>query len=329
MPSATAEVRAVAQHWFARLLAPDCGESERSAFVRWRAADPAHDAAYREIEDIWARSARMREDPAIVTALAEALRPTERRRPFWSNTWLSLAAAAAVILVVTTAFWRLWPEDVPAVRYATALGEQRTVALQDGSHVVLDTNTELLVRLGKRERDLTLEHGRADFTVRHDAQWPFVVHTAEGSVTATGTRFQVRVQDGESTVTLLRGGVRVATKDDAHSTVLAPDESVTVEASGLLGAPHIVSDAELSSLRGWTQGNLVVKSWPLTAVLAEMNRYSSTKLRLGDPSLGSVSISGVFKAGDQKSFAMALEYGWAMHAELRPAHNEIVLTPAR
>ncbi|KRE89464.1 hypothetical protein ASG87_03780 [Frateuria sp. Soil773] len=322
----SAEVRATAQRWFARLLASDCSESERAAFVRWRTADPAHDAAYRQVEDIWTRSARMREDPAIAMALAEALQPAKWYYPISSHKWLSLAAAAAVILVVATASWWFWLGNASAVRYVTALGEQRTVALEDGSRVVLDTNTELLVRFGHRERDLTLKHGRADFTVQHDAQWPFVVHTAEGSVTATGTRFQVRVQDDKSTVTLLQGGVKVATNDAAKSVILTPSESIILEPSGRLGASHAVSDAELSSLRGWTQGNLVVKGWPLTAVLAEMNRYSSTKLRLGDPSLGSTSISGVFKAGDQKSFAMALEYGWAIHADLRSADNEIVLT---
>lgn len=329
VPSTSAEARAAAQRWFARLLAPDCSGSERAAFARWRAADPAHDAAYRQVEDVWARSARMREDPAIAMALVEALRPAKQSHLIRNRKWLSLAAAAAVILAVGTASWRFWPGEAQAVRYSTALGEQRTVKLEDGSLVVLDTNTELSVRFNSRERDLTLGRGRADFTVRHDAKWPFVVHTAEGSVTATGTRFQVRVQDDKSTVTLLQGGVKVATSDATESAVLTPNESITVEAPGRLGVPRAVSNAELSSLRGWTQGNLVVKGWPLTAVLAEMNRYSSIKLRLGDPSLGSTSISGVFKAGDQKSFAMALEYGWAIHADSRPSANEIVLTRRR
>lgn len=324
--SASSEVRAAAQQWFARLLASDCSESDRAAFARWRAADPAHDAAYRGVEDIWARSARMQVDPAITEALEEALRPAKRRNPFWSSKWRSLAAAAAIILVIAMASLRFWPGEASTVRYDTAIGVQRTITLKDGSRVVLDTNTTLLVRFGSRERDLTLKRGRADFTVRHNAEWPFVVTTAEGSVTATGTRFQVRVLDGKSMVTLLRGGVKVATKDDTQSAVLTPDESITVGASGRLGAPQKVSRAELSSLQGWTKGDLVVKGWSLAAVIAEMNRYSSTKLRLGDPSLGSTSISGVFKAGDQKSFAMALEYGWAIHADPQPSDHEIVLT---
>lgn len=323
--SAHAEIRNAAQQWFARLLAPDCSDTERAAFNRWRAADPVHDAAYREVEQVWERSAGMREDPAIAAALQEAMRPAARvgkpRR--W---WPALATAASVALVVSVLLWTFAAEDVPEVRYATVLGEQRTIALEDGSEVVLDTDTALRVQFGKRQRNLTLQHGQADFKVHHDTNRPFVVHAGDGSVTATGTRFQVRVKDNGSTVTLLEGQVRIATSAQPQTATLEPGERIAIAPSGRLGDLQSVSESELASARGWTGGELVVKEWPLGTVVAEMNRYSTTKLRLGDPALESVPISGVFKAGDQKSFALALEYGWSMHADQRAAVGEIVLT---
>src|SRR3546814_10097042 len=100
--------------------------------------------------------------------------------------------------------------DVPAVEYATATGQQRTVVLDDGSQVVLDTNSNLQVQYGRRERRLTLLRGQVDFQVQHDTLRPFVVHTAGGTVTATGTRFQIHVAGGVDTVTLLQGQVVVA-----------------------------------------------------------------------------------------------------------------------
>src|SRR3546814_792610 len=123
---------------------------------------------------------------------------------------------------------QLLPDNVPAIRYATVLGEQRSVTLKDGSQVILDTASELLVQYGSRERKLTLQRGRADFSVQHDddAQRPFVVHAATGTVTATGTQFQVRVEIGIGTVTLLEGQVRVAAQDGEQQQVatLAPGE---------------------------------------------------------------------------------------------------------
>lgn len=322
--TANAEVLAAAQRWFARLLAPDCNDAERAQFEHWRNADPAHAAAYRQVEDVWQRSERTRHDPAIAAALREAQHPVpDRARRAW---WPALAVAASLLLAVGMLFrHQLFPENVAAVRYATVLGEQRTVALEGGSQVVLDTASELLVQYGSRERKLTLQHGRAEFRVQHDAKRPFVVHAATGTVTATGTQFQVRVENGVGTVTLLEGQVRVATQsgEQEQLATLAPGERIAIEPTGLGQLQHI-PEADLASARGWTEGNLVVKGWPLEAVVAEMNRYSDIKLRLGDDSLRQVPISGIFKAGDQQSLAMSLEYGWPIRVE-RPTDGEIVL----
>lgn len=322
-PPANDEGHATAQRWFARLLAPDCSTAERVEFERWRAADPLHAAAYEDVEDVWQRSEKLRHQPDIAAALREARRPAPRHTE--RNWWPALAVAASLLLAVGLLFrHQLFPEQVPAVRYATALGEQRTLTLEDGSTVVLDTTSELLVQFGRRERSLTLQQGRADFQVQSDAQRPFVVHTATGTVTATGTQFQVRVEQGIGTVTLLEGQVQVAAAagGNTQSATLAPGERIAIEAGGL-GQRERIADTELASIRGWTQGNLVVKEWPLQAVVAEMNRYSDTKLRLGESDLGRIPISGVFKAGDQQSFAMSLEYGWPIRADR--AAGEIVL----
>lgn len=322
-PSANDEVHAAAQRWFARLLAPDCSVTERAEFARWRAADPLHATAYADVEDVWQRSEKLRHQPDIAAALREARRPAPKRTE--RSWWPALAVTASLLLAVGLLFrYQLFPEEVPTVRYATVLGEQRTFTLEDGSTVVLDTTSELLVQYGKRQRSITLQQGRADFQVQSDAQRPFVVHAANGSVTATGTQFQVRVERGIGTVTLLEGQVLVAaaTGGNERSATLAPGERIAIEAGGLSQRERI-ADTELASIRGWTEGNLVVKEWPLQAVVAEMNRYSDTKLRLGESDLGRIPISGVFKAGDQQSFAMSLEYGWSIRADR--ASGEIVL----
>lgn len=326
--STNTEIAKAAQQWFARLLAPDCSLAERAAFERWFSADDVHASTYQEVQDIWERSGRLRDRPAIAAALQEAGRPAPRRvRHHWRP---ALAAAAAVVLAVALAgaLWLIRPAQAPMLRYATSVGQQRTLHLKDGSTVVLDTASTLEVRYDKGARNLTLQRGQADFSVRHDAARPFVVHAGDGSVTATGTRFQVRVDDRDTAiVTLLRGQVRVVAdsqKPASAVVTLAPDQRVAIESTGALGPLQQVSESELASANGWTEGDLVVKQWPLRRVLAEMNRYSKVKLRLGDPGLGDVPVSGVFKAGDQQSFALSLEYGWPIRAERDSAGNIVL-----
>lgn len=317
------EVRAAAQRWFARLLAPDCSVEERAEFEQWRTADPLHAAIYQGIEDIWRRSVALRDDVAIAAALREARRPVSvRRGPGWG---ITLSIAASLMLVVGFLFrQQLIPDNAPVVRYATAMGEQRTMTLEDGSVVVIDTASELLVRYGRSERTLTLQKGRADFQVHPNPQRPFVVHAANGTVTATGTQFQVQVERGIGMVTLLEGKVRVAASEEraAPTVTLTPGQHVAMT-RGTLGPRQQLSDTDLASTRGWTEGNLVVKDTPLAQVVEQMNQYSRTKLRLEGMELGEIPVSGVFKVGDQQSLAMALEYGWSVHAE--HTSDEIVL----
>src|SRR3546814_9330916 len=61
--------------------------------------------------------------------------PPERSRP--RRAAPGLAIAACLVLAVGTGYyrWRL-PQEVPPIVYATTTGEQRTVALDDGSRVV-------------------------------------------------------------------------------------------------------------------------------------------------------------------------------------------------
>src|SRR3546814_1465282 len=212
-----AEDLAAAQRWFARLLAPDCSYAERAWLEHWRDTGPAHLAAYRQVEDVWQRSERTRQDPAIAAALREARHPASgRARRVW---WPALAVAASLLVAVGLMFrHQLLPDNVPAIRYATVLGEQRSVTLKDGSQVILDPASELLVPYGSRERKLTLQRGRTDFSVQHDAdaQRPFVVHAATRTVPATGTPFQVRVERRIATATSLEGHGRAGDQDGAQ-----------------------------------------------------------------------------------------------------------------
>ena len=317
------DARAAAQRWFARLLAPDCTVAERAEFESWRGADPAHAAAYSHLEDLWRRSNALRDDAGITAALQEARRPAPvQERYRWG---VALSLAASLLLVVGLAFRdRIFMEDAPSVRYATEVGEQRNLMLEDGSVVVLDTASVLQVRYDKRERSLTLQQGRASFEVRQDPGRPFVVRMASGAVTAVGTQFQVQVENSVGTVTLLEGKVRVEAADSKNvsSVTLTPGQRIVI-GRGELGQRQQIPDAELARALGWTKGNLVIQDMPLQSVVAEMNRYSTTKLRLDGAGLGDIPISGLFKTGDQQSFAMALEYGWSLRAE-RSA-SEIVL----
>ena len=85
-------------------------------------------------------------------------------------------------------------------------GEQRQVALPDGSHIMLNTDTKLSVLISERTRSVSLDRGEAWFTVQHDEHRPFRIHVANGSIHDLGTEFIVKKVPEKVQVSVVEGG---------------------------------------------------------------------------------------------------------------------------
>ena len=308
-----------AEAWMARLMAPDCTPADRAAFEDWLAQSPRHIEAWLEVERVQALSAQLQSDE-MVRAAARAV----RRAPAISarRAWIPAAAAAMLVVAVAAIWWRYEPEStVVPQHYATAMGEQSEVTLADGTVVLLDTGTQLTAMFDPRERLVELAKGRAQFVVGHDEQRPFRVKAGPSTVRDIGTTFQVAHRDGAVDVGLLEGRVDVSAKGDRNIATLSPGEQVRVDANGRIGPK---APLDVTSARAWPQGDLVFRERRLDELLIEMNRYSKQQVRLADPALGGLVVSGVFHAGDQDALVAVLERGWSLRAERRGA-DEIVL----
>lgn len=308
-----------AEAWMARLMAPDCTPADRAAFEDWLAQSPRHIEAWLEVERVQALSAQLQSDE-MVRAAARAV----RRAPAITarRAWIPAAAAAMLVVAVAAIWWRYEPEStVVPQHYATAMGEQSEVTLADGTVVLLDTGTQLTAMFDSRERLVELAKGRAQFVVGHDEQRPFRVKAGPSTVRDIGTTFQVAHRDGAVDVGLLEGRVDVSAKGDRNVATLSPGEQVRVDANGRIGPK---APLDVTSARAWPQGDLVFRERRLDELLIEMNRYSKQQVRLADPALGGLVVSGVFHAGDQDALVAVLERGWSLRAERRGA-DEIVL----
>lgn len=318
METPSARIQREADAWFVRRRDGVRMPDEEARFRQWLARDKAHARAYAQREHDWEELAGMR-DSALFRRIAEdALRagPAGRGRPR-AGPWRPLLLAACAVVAVVAAIGALRlaapPEALPAT-YATALGERRTETLADGSRVTLNTETRVEVRFGRRQRDILLRQGEALFDVARDARRPFVVTAAGGRTTALGTRFLVREQAGSVRVTLLEGQVEVAqeagngTRQDTDGRTpsarrrLVPGEQATYAAAPGIAVRRV--DAEASAR--WTEGRIDIDALPLGEAVAEINRYSAVKLRLGDAALERLVVSGAFQAGDNAGIAAAL-----------------------
>jgi transmembrane sensor len=317
--------REEAAAWFARRRDGARTPGEEALFEEWHGRSEAHARAYAETETLWQQCERLQNSVRLreMTAADMAATAPPRRSAAAVWRWRPVLGAACVIAVVATAGITLLPRlSGPAsVTYMAGLGEQRTEQLPDGTRVTLNTQTELQVRYGRQRREIVLQQGEAMFDVVHDATRPFVVTAGDGSTVDLGTQFEVRKENDAAIVTLLEGRVEVAAAGERRQ--LAPGEQA---AYGARLAGLSVRKVDPASVTAWLRGRLDFNGMPLAEAIADANRYSAIKLRLGDAKLADLPVGGSFRAGDNAAIAAALSAVFPVRVARNDAH-EILLMP--
>jgi transmembrane sensor len=311
-----------AQAWHARLRG-EPGPGDRRAFERWYAEDPANRDAYDRIDADW--DARYGLLARTAAGLSRTGLPVRRSRNRPVGYALAAASLAALLL---GGLLLLRPGTEPAAQaelVSTAIGEIRTIRLPDRSTVTLDTATRLAVRFDERERRVELQQGRARFSVRPSPDRPFIVKAAGAAVVAGGDVFDVSLDQASAAVVLIEGeiGVAPARSDAAERTMLRAGDRVLLHPEGRLEVVASASEAELR----WPSGMLEFLNTPLAAAVAEANRYSRRHIRIGDPAIAKLRVTGTYRAGDTAGLARSLAAAFAIIADdSRP--GEILLRPA-
>ncbi len=378
-PNNNARIQERARYWFTVMRSDTRSERDEAEHKIWLNANLAHRRAYREVEELWGllggfgegpevrearRLAKQYTTPAVYhlepAVTAEAVQQGQaveavpgNPRPF-TRRWMPMAMAASIMFVLlgSGALFNQpldWLQQSPV--YQTALGENKTYVLEDGSTIVLDTQTRLSIDFSAATRRIVLESGQARFDVAHDKSRPFVVEAGSGRITALGTAFIVKKADkntsgSEILVTLLEGKVAVAQEKapDPATALLqestashpaedkfAPAPTVTLEAGQQVAySPSGISakaEVDLEQATAWQEGRLVFEDHSLAEVLADLNRYSSTKILLGNSKLDDIRITGVFKTGDNKKVVQTLTTYFNIRAT-NDNYGNLILTPA-
>lgn len=220
-----------ASEWFVEFRAGDVNAQAREQFDEWLRRSPGHIQAYMEIARAYveapppahalskANVAAMIADAnnaSNVVLLTERTRPVAPlirtavtptgRRSLWGRGQV-LAASIVAALAVSGGFLVWQSARYPS--YATEIGERRSLQLSDGSTVDLNARSRLRVEFSGTERCVALLEGQALFQVAKDNARPFIVKSADATVQAVGTQFDVDQKSSGTTVTVLDGRVVV------------------------------------------------------------------------------------------------------------------------
>ena len=287
-----------ASGWYFRLHAEDLTPAEMDAFAAWLGQGQAQDDAWQEVQ-------------AMLGGLREPARVIRRgEQANWRKPLRRWAYAAAVLLAVGLIVQNTPWLDRLRADYATGTGESRTIELADGSHLQLNTDSAVQIRMTAGERQIRLLRGEGFFDVTKDPARPFVVQSGDGWVRVVGTQFSVARRDDQTRVQVAQGKVEVSA-GSGTPVYLEPGRAVEYQSRHLA---HVHGFDPASGF-AWRQRQLVFRQQPLSVVVSELNRYWPGKtLVLGD-ALRSRVVSGVFEIDKPDAVLKALDYTLNLRAE--------------
>jgi transmembrane sensor len=315
--SAGADEEALA--WIARLRADDVDDEDRQAFALWLASDQGNRRAMDIALDLWDDLGSVRYLPLEVKAEAA------NHRSWWA------AAAVAASLVLAVLLWPVANTDSDSLFYQTALGERRTVTLEDNSRLTLNTNSRIRVAYQSGQRLLKLLRGEVYFEVASDPRRPFTVDTGSASVTAIGTAFNIRRDADAAEITVTKGVVRVTetgvTGNRAPaSAVLHANELLIASTTGL----HDAATADTDRRLAWQRGELVARELRLPLLAAELERYHDISILIADADVAAMTVSGVFQLDQPaQDLLQALELSLGLQVKQLDEHTIQLLKRAQ
>lgn len=259
-----------------------------------------------------------------------------------------IAVAASIVLFCTIAIGWLVPSQMQQIQTQseiaaiqvekTAVGEQKTISLADGSVLHLNTDSYVEIDFQEQQRNIRLLSGEVHFEVAHDKTRPFVVAAGRNSVTAVGTAFNVELISNDDLELLVTEGkvmvqdvnlpipTDVLTKEveEAHAIYMVSGEKARFS-NDVAASVTTVSLDQVQRALSWQQGMLVFEGEPLVEVLAEVSRYTSVEFDIADENLKDIRVAGFFKVGDIDGLLHALNSNFNID-HIKRADNTILLS---
>lgn len=249
---------------------------------------------------------------------------------------LKLTAAAAILLVATLVGIQYFDSSKNSNRnsriksFVAAYGERKNIQLPDGTDVTLNGGSiiEINDSYGALTRDVFLK-GEAFFDVKHNANLPFIVHTAAMDVKALGTAFNVKAYLNEkiTETSLISGLVEVTLKESNNQVMLLhpnqkikwehPAETALANNSSISKNPTaltvpdsllqklVVSEAGDIKEIGWKENKLIFEDELFADIAVLLERWYAVKIVFKDNSIRNYRFTGIF---EREELFMVLDF---------------------
>lgn len=319
---------AEAWNWVLRVQDESVSQEDLADWLRWYESEETHKAVFDELQAFWQQIDRVTDEPkplpaelwlgglALSPSEAEQLLAQDRNEPSHPRRFRrrpgrrrppmpALAAGAAACVIGLLLVWPSvqrnlthegQPQQVVTASPMAPPPVAQVTTLPDGSRAELAPKSVLAVQYTPRQRLLQLQDGEGYFTVAHNKQRPFIVQVGPLRVRAVGTAFNVRSAGERTVVTVSDGTVEVYPASGEHARLTdPPNDAVRVTAGSEVtwtkNGP-VVAMVDPTHALAWREGRLEYLNEPLASAVADLNRYSTHRIVIRDPTVGRIVFSG-------------------------------------
>src|SRR5690606_28122566 len=154
-----------------------------------------------------------------------------------------------------------------------------------------------------------------------------VVYAGQGQVRAVGTAFSVRVSGEKVEVLVDEGEVEVVASVPATvsepgkaAPALAPRKVIKLKEGGAtsygsaIEVAQYLAEPEVRQRLAWRSGKWLFEGETLEEVVAEVGRYTDTRIEIVDPAIADLRIGGFFDIGELDALLAVLDAGFGVRS---------------
>ncbi|MFC0779617.1 FecR family protein [Flavobacterium sp. HJSW_4] len=204
----------------------------------------------------------------------------------------ALKVAAVLVVGLTIAFTAAKFAFKPAtITQVTAKGEKKEIFLEDGSVIVLNSNSSVTY---PEEFDSTRNIelvGQAFFKVFRDVKRPFIVQTHDVKVRVLGTSFDINSYNHHDTkVSVITGKVEVTSPTGKKVQITKNQQADLIKNSDLK-----ISKENSDDKIAWISNTIILKNTKLSETVKIIENWYNVDIVIEDQELNDLTISGKFK----------------------------------
>ena len=342
------QIRDQACLYLARLDA-GASESDQEEIRCWLEQNELHRDVFLEMAAMW-------DEISVLDSLSEMFPlDTLQAKPADDPPLAGRKCLAACLAFVMLGFlgWQLLVpgEDLPTIAtpqgitlqvHSTEAGEQQTIKLDDGTSIVLNTESRLVVNSNAGGSNVFLEEGEAYFDLTEASADPLRVFAGRQMIEAQGQLSLMR-HDTDSLEVLVRQGqarrfylpepvdplmsadnVGDILQQTYTEYLIEPGMQVTLLPSLPVDSPASwLEPDQINAELAWTSGMIPFRNQSVEDVFAALERYTGLRVDAVD-TVRDIPIEGYYQVGDTESLLTLLQLQYNIQS-MQVGENHLLL----